>query len=51
MEELIEAMRQEMDLWILKDKESGEVFDLIQVSDTIKIMEKYIAKAWNHDNI
>ena len=50
MEELIKAMHEEMKDWILYDKESGCKYDLMKVEHVVPILEKYIKKAWEHDN-
>lgn len=48
MEELIKEMKEEMEQYVLKDKESGHVYDLIEVSIVIPIIEKYIKLAYDN---
>lgn len=50
MEELMKKMNEELDTYVLVDKDSGITFDLIEVSKVKELIEKYINKAWNHDN-
>ena len=48
MEELLNQMRQEMSQYILVDKETNHVLNLVEVEVVIPIIEKYIKLAYDH---
>jgi hypothetical protein len=48
MEELLKQMREEMDQYILVDKDSHQVLNLVEVEVVIPIIEKYIKLAYDH---